>query len=68
MAKTFEVWVPGFREHDPIMYSPTADPMAVLAQLRQHETRTRYVSVDVDGRRVGHLAFHAGRIATLADL
>ena len=68
MRKTYEVWVPGFREFDPVIHPATTDPMTVIAQLRQHEHRVRYVAVDVDGRRVGHLSFHAGRIATLADL
>lgn len=68
MTTMFDVWVPGWREFDPVLYSPTVDRMVVLAQLRQHEHRTRYVSVERDGRRAGHLSFRAGQIVTLADL
>ena len=64
----FDVWVPGWREFDPVMYSPTVDRMVVLAQLRQHEHRTRYVAVTTDGICRGHLSFRAGQIVTLADL
>lgn len=68
MTTMFDVWVPGWREFDPVMYSPTVDRMVVLAQLRQHEHRTRYVAVTTDGIRRGHLSFRAGQIVSLADL
>jgi len=68
LTTTYEVWIPGWREFDPIFMPATTDPMVVLAQLRQYENRTRYVSVDRDGRRLGHLGFPSGRIVTLADL
>jgi hypothetical protein len=39
--------------------------MAVLAQLRQHAGRVRYVSVWHDGHIAGYKTFHAGQDATL---
>lgn len=68
MNIVFDVWVPGWREFDPVLYAPTVDRMVVLAQLRQHEHRTRYVAIKKDLRLSGHLCFKAGQIVTLADL
>ena len=63
----YQTFVPGWREFDPIIYPTTTDRMVVLAQLRQHEGRARYVDVWIGGHRAGHLMFSPGQIVTLED-
>ena len=62
---TYQVWLPSWREFDAVVYGVTTDRMAVLAQLRQHAGRVRYVSVWHNGKIAGYKTFHAGQDATL---
>lgn len=64
---TYQTWLPGWREFDPVIYATTNDRMAVIAQLRQHEGRSRYVTVWEGAERRGHMMFRPGQIVTLDD-
>lgn len=64
---TYQVWLPSWREFDAVVHPVTTDRMAVLAQLRQHAGRVRYVSVWKDGSIAGYMTFHSGQDATLGD-
>jgi len=66
-VRTYQTWLPGWREFDPVVYGVTSDRMAVIAQLRQHEGRARYVSVWDGTERRGHMMFRPGQIVTLED-
>ena len=64
---TYQVWLPSWREFDAVVYGTTTDRMAVIAQLRQHEGRARYVTVWDGTERRGHMMFRPGQIVTLED-
>ena len=65
--REYQVWLPGWRELDPTIHPKTNDRMVVIAELRRHEGRARYVTVWDAGRYVGNMMFRAGQNVTLGD-
>lgn len=63
----YQTWLPGYREEDPIIYPATTDRMTVLAELRKHPFRGRYVTIWEGLERRGHMMFKPGQSVTSED-